>query len=98
MPFYWSSRPGKGQSSVDGCAIALDAMGEAHEWSKFAGNRIVQPGVEIANTTPCNQAAEALEQAVASSESLVLFEGELQGLLFLMVELMGWPETEPTQA
>jgi hypothetical protein len=38
-----------------------------------------------------------LEQAVASSESLVLFEGELQSLLFLMVELMGWPEAEPTQ-
>src|SRR6266567_7076958 len=73
-------------------------MGEAHEWSKFTGNRIIQPGVQVANATPCNQSAEALEQAVASSESLVLFEGELQGPLFLIVELMGWPEAEPPQA
>jgi hypothetical protein len=29
------------QSSVNGCAVALDAMGEAHEWGKSTGNRIV---------------------------------------------------------
>jgi hypothetical protein len=73
-------------------------MGEADERGKFTGNRVVQPGVQVTNTTPCNQSTEALEQAVADSQPFVLFKCYLQSFLFLAVELLGWPETEPTQA
>src|SRR5712692_778333 len=98
MPFDWSSRPGKGQSGVDRCAISLDAVGQADERGKFTSNRIVQPGVQVTNATPCNQSAKTLEQTVTSSQSIVLVKSDLQGRVFFVVELMGWPETEPTQA
>ena len=73
-------------------------MGQANERSKFTGNRIVQPGVQVTNTTSCNQSTEALEQAVADGQPLVFLERYLQSPLFLTVELMGWPEAEPPQA
>ncbi len=98
MPFDGSSRPGKTQSGVDRCAIGLNAMCEADERSKFTRDRIVQPGVQVTNVTPCDQSAEALEQAVASSQTIVLFKSGLQGREFLVVELVGRSETEPTQA
>ena len=98
MPFYGSGRPGEAQSGVDRRAISLDPMGQADERSKFTGNRIVQPGVQVTNTTLCNQSAEALEQTVANSQPLVFLERYLQSPLFLTVELLGWPEAEPPQA
>ncbi len=72
-------------------------MCEADERGKFTSNRIVQPGVQVTNATSCNQAAEALEQAVASSQSIVLFKSDLQGRVFLAVELLGRSEAEPAQ-
>jgi hypothetical protein len=73
-------------------------VGQANERSKFTGNRIVQPGVQVTNTTPCNQSTEALEQTVANSQPLVFLERYVQSRLFVTVELMGWPEAEPPQA
>jgi hypothetical protein len=73
-------------------------MGEADERSKFTSNRIVQPGVQVTNATPCNQSAEALGQAVATSQSFVALKRRLQSFLFIVVELVGRSKTEPTQA
>jgi len=97
MPFYGPGRPGKTQSRIDGCAIVLDAMGEADEWGKSTGNRIVQPAIQVTNAAPCDQSTEALEQAIAGCQALVFFESDLQSPMFLVVELLRWPEAEPAQ-
>ena len=74
MSFYRSGGPGKAETGVDGGAIRLDAMRQTDERGKFAGNRIIQPGVQVANATPCNKSAEALEQTVADRQPFVLFQ------------------------
>jgi hypothetical protein len=48
-------------------------MGEADKWGQFTGNRVVQPGIQVTNATPCNQSAEALQQAVADRQPFVRF-------------------------
>ena len=96
MSFDRSGGPAKAQTRVDSGAIGLDAVGKTDEWGKLTGKRIVQPRVEVANAATCNQAAEALQQAVASGDPFVLFEGPLQSVVFFVVQLVRRSETQPT--
>jgi len=68
---------------------------QAKTWVFF---KTKSTGVQVTNATACNQSAEALKQTVASSQSIVLFKSDLQGRVFLVVELLGRSETEPAQA
>ena len=68
----------------------MDSVCEAHERTKSAGLRVLEPLAEIACTLSHHQPPKPLKQLVSGGEAFIVLQHIAERLTLMRIKLMRW--------
>ena len=86
----WAGGPIEAEPIQNGSQVRLDSACEAHERTKSASLRVLEPVAEIACTLSHHKTPKPLKQLVSGGEMFIVIQYVVQRLTLVLIKLLRW--------